>query len=114
MPSLKSIHPPPASLPSSSPPTSSGIILADRPGGLELISAPIALTLTVGHVSYLPVEVQGYHRPIMVTAQTLIHTYVNDVTPLEPGDAIPFDAGILEASSNEIKLQTLRMRPHNL
>jgi len=46
------------------------IVLSDGPGGLELVSAPAAISLTVGHAAYLPVEVQGYHRPITVSAQT--------------------------------------------
>lgn len=65
-------------------------------------------------MAYLSVEVQGYHRPIGIAAQTLIHTFINDATPAEPGDSLPFAAGTLEAASSEIKLQTLRMRPHNL
>jgi hypothetical protein len=103
--------PPPTVTPTSSP---VGIILADRAGGLELVSAPIALSLAVGHATYLPVEVQDYHRPITVSAQTLIHTYVNDVTPGEPGDSPPFDVGTLDGPQNELQLQTLRLRPHSL
>ena len=90
------------------------IVLADRADGLELVSAPITLSLTLGHVAYLPVEVQGYHRPITVSAQTLIHTYVNDVMPAEPGAAPAFVAGRLDAAQGELKLQTLRMREHPL
>jgi len=90
------------------------IILADRGGGLELVSAPTAISLTVGHAAYLPVEVQGYRRPITVTSQTLIHTYVNDQTPAEPGAAPPFVVGVLGAGQGELKLQTLRMRAHSM
>jgi len=90
------------------------IILADRAGGLELVSAPITVPLTLGHVAYLPVEVQNYHRPITVSAQTLIHTYINDRTPAEPGASPPFVVGVLDAAQSELKLQTLRMREHTL
>jgi len=90
------------------------IVLADGPGGLELLSAPATLPLTVGHVGYLPVEVQNYHRPITVSAQTLIHTYVNDVTASQPGDSPPFAVGQVAAAQSELKLQTLRMRTHPL
>ncbi len=94
--------------------SSDAIVLADSSGGLELVSAPATIPITVGHAAYLPVEVQGYHRPITVTAQTLIHTYVNDVALAEPGDSLPLTVGTLEASQNELKLQTLRMRSHPL
>lgn len=90
------------------------VVLNDGPGGLALVSAPTTLPLTVGHVAYLPVKVQGYHRPISVSAQTLIHTFVNDLTPDEPGDASPLVIGVLDAAQNELKLQTLRLRPHTL
>jgi alpha-N-arabinofuranosidase len=107
--------PTPTLTPTSTPtPSAGGIVLADRPGGLELVSAPVTLPLTIGHVAYLPVEVQGYYRPITVTAQTLIHTYVNDLTPAEPGDSPPFAVGALQTAQNELKLQTLRMRSHFL
>jgi alpha-N-arabinofuranosidase len=107
--------PTPTPTPTSTPtPSAEGIVLADRAGGLELISAPVAISITVGHVTYLPVEVQGYHRPITVTAQTLIHTYVNDVTPVEPGDSALLAVGTLQTTQNELKLQTLRMRSHSL
>ncbi|MFQ6059282.1 MAG: hypothetical protein ACE5MB_10450, partial [Anaerolineae bacterium] len=95
-------------------PSSNAIVLADRPAGLELVSAPATIPITVGHVAYLPVEVQNYHRPITVSAQTLIHTYVNDVAPTEPGDSLPFVVGTLESPQSELKLQTLRMRSHPL
>jgi len=90
------------------------IVLSDGPGGLTLVSAPATIPLTVGHVATLPVEVQNYSRPITVSAQTLIHTYVNDATPAEPGTSPPFAAGTLSAPQGEIQLQTLRMRPHPL
>lgn len=92
----------------------SPIILSDDTGGLKLVSAPDALPLSVGHVVYLPVEVQGYHRPIAVGAQVLIHTYVNDVTLSEPGETSAFTVTTLESPQGELKLQTLRMRPHTL
>ena len=95
-------------------PSLGGIILADRAGGLELVSAPVTIPITVGHVAYLPVEVLSYYRPITVIAQTLIHTYVNDVTPVEPGDSPPFAVSALQTAQSELKLQTLRMRPHSL
>jgi alpha-N-arabinofuranosidase len=95
-------------------PSSGGIVLADRPGGLELVLSPATIPITVGHVAYLPVEVQNYYRPITVTTQTLIHTYVNDLMPAEPGESSPFTTGTLEAPQNELKLQTLRIRPHPL
>lgn len=104
----------------SSPPTTevplppSSIVLADGVEGLALVSAPSVVTLTVGHVAYLPVEVQGYHRPISVSAQTLIHTFVNDETPSEPGNASSFEVGVLQGAQVELKLETLRMRPHPL
>ena len=107
----------PTPTPTASPtptPSPAAIILSDGPGGLALVSAPATLPITVGHVAYLPVEVRGYHRPITVSAQTLIHTYVNDVTPAEPGTSPPFAVGALEAAQNELKLQTLRLRPHSL
>ncbi|MBU0490430.1 MAG: hypothetical protein KKB13_01145, partial [Chloroflexi bacterium] len=91
-----------------------GIVLSDGPGGLTLVSVPATIPLTVGHVAYLPVQVQGYHRPITVTAQALIHTYVNDVTPDEPGDAPALVVGTLAAPQGELQLQTLRMRLHPL
>ncbi len=107
--------PTPTPTPTSTPtPSAEGIVLADLPGGLELVSAPVTLSLAVGHVAYLPVEVQSYHRPITVSAQTLIHTYVNDLTPAEPGDSPPFVVGTLEAPQGELRLQTLRMRSHLL
>jgi|GEM_PF-2775726 len=90
------------------------IVLSDGPGGLTLVSAPATIPLTVGHVAYLPVQVQNYHRPITVNAQTLIHTYVNDVTPDEPGDSPVFTVGTLTSSQGELQLQTLRMRDHPL
>ncbi len=90
------------------------LILSDGPGGLTLVSAPVTLPLTVGHVAYLPVQVQGYHRPITVSAQTLIHTYVNDATPAGPGVSPAFPVGVLTSSQGEIQLQTLRMRAHPL
>ncbi len=90
------------------------IILTDQAGGLELTSAPLSLTLTVGHRTYLPIQVLGFHRPIRIGAQTLIHTYVNDVTPAEPGHSTPFAVGTLEAANSEIEMQTLRMRPHTV
>ncbi len=105
--------PTPTPTPTSTP-SSGGIVLADRPGGLELVSAPATIPITVGHVTYLPVEVQGYHRPITVTAQALIHTYVNDLTPDEPGESSAFVVGALETPQSKLKLQTLRMRPHPL
>ena len=113
-PSPTSTRPPPASLLSPSSLTSSEIVLADRPGGLKLVSAPLTVPLTVGHIAYLPVEVLGYHRPITVRAQTLIHTYVNDRTPAEPGTAPPIVVGTLQTARGELKLQTLRMRTHSL
>jgi hypothetical protein len=93
-------------------PPANAIVLADGPGGLELVSAPATIPITVGHVAYLPVEVQDYHRPITVSAQTLIHTFVNDATPAEPGDSPSFVVGTLQGPQDELKLQTLRMRPH--
>ncbi len=90
------------------------LVLSDGPGGLDLVSAPATIPLTVGHVAYLPVEVQGYHRPITVSAQTLIHAYVNDVTPAAPGGSPAFVVGTLTSSQGEIQLQTLRMRAHPL
>ncbi len=79
------------------------VVLADRAGGLELVSAPITLPLTVGHVAYLPVEVLNYHRPITITAQTLIHTYVNGQTPAEPGASPPFVVAVLDAAQGELR-----------
>ena len=90
------------------------IVLSDGPGGLTLVSAPALLPLIVGHVAYLPVQVQDYHRPITATAQTLIHTYVNDVTPAEPDEVLPLALGTLDDSQGEFELQTLRVRPHPL
>ena len=90
------------------------IVLADRGNGLELIFAPLAISLTVGHAAYLPVEVQGYRRPITVTAQTQIHTYVNDRTASEPGASATFGVGTLDEPAAELKLQTLRMYEHRL
>jgi len=90
------------------------IVLADRPAGLELIAAPRAISLTVGHVAYLPVEVQGYRRPITVTARTQIHTYVNEHTASQPGAAAVFGVGTLNGPAGELKLQTLRMYDHPL
>ena len=95
-------------------PSSGAIVLAERPGGLELVSAPVTIPITVGHVTYLPVEVQNYHRSITVSAQTLIHTYVSDLTPAEPGESPSFTAGTLESPQSELKLQSLRMRSHPL
>jgi hypothetical protein len=95
-------------------PSSNAIVLADRPDGLELASAPVTIPITVGNVAYLPVEVQNYRRPITVSAQTLIHTYVNDVTASQPGESPPFTVGQLTAQHNELKLQTLRMHGHPL
>jgi len=95
-------------------PTPLAIVLADGPAGLELVAAPVTLPLTVGHVAYLPIEVQNYHRPITVSAQTLIHTYVHDLTPAEPGVSPPFVVGTLQTAHSELKLQTLRMRTHSL
>ena len=107
--------PEPTPTPTSTPsPPSSSIILAERQGGLELVSAPVTFTLTVGHVAYLPVEVQGYYRPITVTAQTLIHTFVEDSTPSEPWLSAPLQVRLLEEEKEDLKLQTLRMRPHPL
>ena len=107
--------PTPAPTPTSTPtPSTDAIVLADRPGGLELVSAPATVPITVGHAAYLPVEVQNYHRPITVSAQTLIHTFVNDVTPAEPGASPTFTISTLDAPQGELKLQTLRLRPHSL
>jgi len=104
---------PPVSPPAPAAPLTA-IVLADRPAGLELISAPRAIALTVGHVAYLPVEVQGYRRPITITAQTQIHTYVNDHTAAEPGTSAAFGVGTLDGPGGELKLQTLRMYEHRL
>ncbi len=90
------------------------IVLSDGPEGLALVSAPATLPLAVGHVAYLPVVVQGYQRPVAVTAQTLIHTFVNDLTPPDPGSSPPLAVGALPTAEGELKLQTLRMRPHQL
>ncbi len=111
--------PTPTATPSPTPtptptPAPAAIVLADGPGGLDLLSAPATVPLTVGHVTYLPVEVQNYHRPITVSAQTLIHTFVNDVTAAQPGESPAFTVGQLTAQHNELKLQTLRMRAHPL
>ena len=35
------------------------IVLADGVEGLTLVSAPVTLPLTVGHITYLPVEVRS-------------------------------------------------------
>lgn len=90
------------------------VVLADGPGGLELVSAPATLPLSVGQAAYLPIEVQGYHRPIAVSAQALVHTYVNDVTAVQPGESPPRAVGQLVAAQSELKLQTLRLRNHTL
>ena len=90
------------------------IVLADGPSGLEIVSSPAAVPLTIGHVAYLPVEVQDYHRPITISAQTLIHTYVDDLTPSEPGISPPFAVGTLDAPQDTLELQTLRLRTHAL
>jgi len=95
-------------------PAPAAVVLADGPGGLELVSAPATLPLSVGQVAYLPIEVQGYHRPITVSAQALIHTYVNDVTAVQPGEPPPRAVGQLAAAQGELKLQTLRLREHAL
>ncbi len=95
-------------------PVETDIVLADGPGGLQLVSAPATLPLTVGHVVYVSVTVEGYYRPISVSAQTLIHTYTNDTTPVDPGDSPPFAVGTLAAVNSELALQTLRLRPHPL
>ncbi|MBI4731137.1 MAG: hypothetical protein HY781_03225 [Chloroflexi bacterium] len=90
------------------------VILSDDGDGLRLVSTPEEITLTVGHVAYLPVEIQSQHRPVTVHAQTLIHTFVNDLTPAEPGASPAYEVALLEAGQSELKLQTLRMRPHEL
>ena len=102
----------PTPTPSSTP--AAAIVLADGPGGLTLVSAPLALPITVGHVISLPVEVLSYHRPITVNAQTWIHTYVNDQTASSPTQTVTLTIGLLTAAQGEITLQTLRMRPHGI
>jgi len=95
-------------------PPQAAVVLADGPGGLELVSAPASLPLGVGCVVYLPVEVGSYRRPIAIDAQVLIHTFVNDITASEPGQPPAFAVGTLSGPQGELKLQTLRMRPHTL
>ena len=90
------------------------IVLADDGAGLRLVSAPAVLHLALGQVEFLSLEVQPFSRPLSVQAQTLIHTYVNDVTPAFPGPTAPFDAGTVSAASSRLRIQTLRMYDHSL
>ncbi len=99
---------------STATPVPAPIVLADGPGGLELVSAPADLPLGVGCVAYVPVEVESFHRPIAVDARTLIHTFVNDITAPEPGESAMLPVGTLSRPQSELKLQTLRMRSHTL
>lgn len=90
------------------------IVLDDGPSGLQLVSAPQELALSVGNVVFLPVEVQEYHRSIAMEARPLIHTFINDQTAAEPGDAVWVAAGTMTGPAATLKVQTLRMRPHTL
>lgn len=100
--------------PTPTPPSSGAIVLSDGAGGLSVVSAPATVPLSVGHVTYTPIEVRGYHRPIQVYFRSLMHTYVNDASKPSPADARPIFAGALQSPTSELSLQTLRMRPHPL
>lgn len=89
------------------------IVIADDAAGLRLISAPSSVSLPVGHIVYLGVQVEGGQRPVAIGARPLIHTFVNGVTQAAPAATAWLPVGTIEGSG-ELELQTLRMRPHLL
>lgn len=95
-------------------PPPDGIVLRDGARGLEVVSAPTSLTLPVGHIAYLPVAIQGYRRPVRISATMPIQTFVNDVTAADPEIAAAREAGTISGASGEIRLQTLRLYRHDI
>lgn len=90
------------------------IVLSDESTGLRLVSAPDTIALPVGHTVVLPVEVRVLRRPITIEAQPFIHTFVNGLTQPGPKEGNFLHAVTLGSSSAGLRLQTLRLREHNL